>query len=544
MRSIRRISPVALILALLPVSGPCQCDDAWGTFATGGQWQVAVAMAVDEAGQVIQVGGCLGQSSFGNVTVNAPQETVYVTKYDTQGDVSWVGLATGTASLETECVTTDGQGNIYIGGSYRGEASFGGINLPAATGGSSASLGGFVAKYAPDGDPLWVRPWNASGGMRISGLDVDPVTGELLVGGDYGDTAAFGISDAIDLVILRLDADGALLHATTITRPGNQRVRDLVLGPDGEVYIAGLLDGEPLSVPNGVLVPAASLDALLLRVDADTITWGQRAGGANSDQFAWVHAGAPGQVCVPLYMIGDADIGGTPLPSAGNLDLGMAVFDSATGELLWVWHAGGPEHDFTRNVCYDALHNVYHASGTFFDTIEIGGVPVEGNAQEGNSVLLTFDTEGALLSTHLLNDQVACTVNDLVTDHTGTTFMVGEVTGAAGTLAGWSTAPTGLNAFALKWCDPVLSVSMPRTDAGITVHPIPVRAGDPVHITWNDSAQVMDLLVFDACGRVVRTLRSSYTNIAIPTAHLSVGVYTVMARSDDRCLDRLRFVVQ
>lgn len=532
-------------LVLLSSIALGQCADAWAVFSEGDPGQGAAELVFDGAGDLFQIGGCAGQCTFGGITVNAAPITLFVTKYNAQGEVLWVRLATGTSSLASRCAATDADGNLYIAGSHRGEATFGAFTLPAVQLGASIGFGGFVAKYSAAGVLQWARPWQGTGNLEFNGLAMDTVANELIVGGAFTDETDFaGTADGLDLLLLRMTPDGDLVHTTTFTRPGAQNMHDIALGADGEVYIAGSFEGDAITVPNGELVSAGASDALLLRVDGDTITWGQRAGGGSSDTFWRVRMGAPGRVCVPMNLNDEADFAGTPITSGGGWDVGMAVLDATTGALMWNWHSGGPLQDASNAVCYDAVHGVYHVSGTFFGNIPIGDLEVVGTAPQGNSVLLTFQEDGELIDTDLLNDQACCVVEDVETDATGRTFVVGTITGSAGTVAGWPVAPTSFHAFALQWCDAMLNVQDAVSRGLPTLFPVPAAPGTPVRFTWPTDVRDLEVIVLDMSGRVVQDQRTHGATIAVTTDRFHAGAYLVKAYSQNRYLGCARMLVE
>jgi hypothetical protein len=191
------------------------------------QWSVGTpvynGVATDNAGNVYITGDTYGSLNG----PNAGQNDVFVSKYDTTGELKWTKQF-GTSSTDyASRVATDGAGNVYITG---------------YTGGSITSIneGGydaFVAKLNTDGVPIWAKqltgPSNSYGwdittddSMSVYITGNDDVNGAFVAKFQQGFNITFkdvlnAVPDVIEAVSMGIDiygvmTGGALLAGTSL----------------------------------------------------------------------------------------------------------------------------------------------------------------------------------------------------------------------------------------------------------------------------------------------------------------------------------------
>lgn len=121
----------------------------------------------------------------------------------------------GTGEDQGRVVATDQAGNLFVAGSFSGQADFG-ISSP---GGQS----GFLVRYDSQGNLVWAQPI----GHEITALRLDSL-GNPVVGGRDGQGA----------FVAGFDADGNLLG--TVPLETSNPVTDLAIGPQNEIYASTL----------------------------------------------------------------------------------------------------------------------------------------------------------------------------------------------------------------------------------------------------------------------------------------------------------------
>ncbi len=332
------------------------------TISFGGTGQDRIyELALDGNGDVILVGSfedrvVLGQGESNETTlVSLGSSDIFIAKYTADGLLLWARQAGGGSDDVAYALCLDANGNSFIGGAYRIQATFGpgeGNEVELTCLGVEDM---FLAKYNPDGLLLWARGAGGSVSDFANGIGVDE-DGNSLVTGTFSNRATFAHGEPQELTLdsgsalsnlflAKYDVDGVLLWAKR----------------------AGGNSGGNLSVtdPRGIDVDAFG-NSYLTGSFGETTTFGE--GEANE----------------------------TTLTSLGSIDVFMAKYN-ADGLLLWVKHPEGVGHDVGRSLVLDDSANFYLV-GDFEESIVLGSGEVNQTTIAGfGSFLSKFNTEGTLL---------------------------------------------------------------------------------------------------------------------------------------------------
>jgi uncharacterized delta-60 repeat protein len=177
----------------------------------------------------------------------------------------------------------------------------------------------FVAKFDPAGTLVWQRTWGDNGNFA-NGIAVGADGSVYVAGG----TSTFDIGQG-DVIVFKLTADGALEWDLTWGGPGFDAGRDIAVGADGGIYIAGETNS---FVAN---------DAFLIKVSAaGVVLWERDWGALNRDGFPGLTA-AFGVGTAPdgsVYITGNAS-------DVGTLENTILVKFTPNGDLVWQG-IGGP----------------------------------------------------------------------------------------------------------------------------------------------------------------------------------------------------------
>ncbi len=248
------------------------------------------SLAIDPTGGVVIAGSTTGQLQTGSVT-NGNTDS-YVSKYDTNGNQSWVKQIQTLATNQAASVSVDSAGSVYIGGQVSGgvigsgQTKSGGVDayvakldnkgklvyeqqfgttasdsVAATAVGDDGSLyvasvqngHAIVSKYA-NGDARSAAVWtqdlgDLQNGGTIAGLAVK--NGEVYVAGttQNGNLTAGGAasiasasSGGSDAFVFHLTDSGATATADTVSYVGTgavDKAGGIALGSDGTVYLTG-----------------------------------------------------------------------------------------------------------------------------------------------------------------------------------------------------------------------------------------------------------------------------------------------------------------
>ena len=267
--------------------------------ATHGSWtkqwgsaigDVAAGITRDSSGN-IYVTGATGEAIDGQGF--AGDVDVFLTKYDSSGARLWTRLIGTSGEDRGAAVDVDASGNIYVtgyvSGSYAGKTHNGLKDV-------------FLAKYEPDGDPVWYQQWGTS-------------------------TDNFGH---------RVKVDGAIVYVTGHTN-------EAIAGDTGS------------TIPNIFLSKRSTSDG--------SESWRILAGTANSADYV---EGIAVDSSHNIYLAGSThDVFSTfGDGNLGNYDVFLARFDPATGAKIWVRQWGSASDDLGHGIAVDDNDNIYVTGST------------------------------------------------------------------------------------------------------------------------------------------------------------------------------------
>ncbi len=206
---------------------------------------VAQDLGLDSAGEVVVVG--LSNSPSYPVTPGAFDTTpngdhdIFVTKLDATGaSLVYSSFVTGAVNTDTHKIAVDADGAAYVTG-------FANADLPTTPDAyiPTASSGGYLCKFAPDGASLGFATYTGSTTARS--IAVDPSGAVCLVGAtddpDYPvtpgayDTTPNG---GLDAYVTKFNTGGtALVYSTFLGGSDDDEAVGIAVAPSGFVYVVG-----------------------------------------------------------------------------------------------------------------------------------------------------------------------------------------------------------------------------------------------------------------------------------------------------------------
>jgi hypothetical protein len=410
-------APVDLTAAAPPTPGQAGGDGYLAKYSPTGQllwvqqfatdaadFVSAAGLAVDAAGSVLVTGWLTGATQVGSVTLpgtgggaNGNSIAAFVVKADSAGNILWAEQL-GAAATSTDTwfwvVTSDGAGNVYLGGGFGGTQTIGGTTLT-----SVGTWDALVAKLGPDGTLAWVE--NAAAGpgdVQASGIAVDG-SGNVYAGGAFEGTAQFGSKHLTsagdyDLYALKLNSAGTVLWARDVGGAANDWGGPLALDRSGNLYLTGATNGDPsVSFTDG--------QAFIAKLNTTGSLLWTRAYGTGSVNFAEAPAlDSSGNVYVGGFFQGGITFDNITL--TGNAgDNAFIVKITSAGSVQWAHGLTGNQF-YGAVVAVDASFNVY-AVGSFAGTDDFDPDP-QGTANltsagDYDGYVLELSQRGSLVYT-------------------------------------------------------------------------------------------------------------------------------------------------
>jgi hypothetical protein len=339
-------------------AGAYRWSRAFGSSAA----ETVAGIGVDATGNVYIAGTLKGIASYGGGTLNwSGGSDLFVVSYDGAGVPRWgKGLGDGGYQNATG-LSVDVTGNMYLNGTYDGKIMFGGGTTVTAVEGFDA----FAASLNSQGGPRWAESWNY--GTSVWYDYGDSITHDAL-GNAYH---AWHTNYSNQLYIVSLDAAGAQRWSkySSISAMGSN-VYGMASG-GGALYSVGGMNGT-LNFGTGI-TSAGGLDAFVVSHDAGgTHRWSKRFGGAGEDVWRDVAVDGAGDVYVVGCFSGTVDFGGGAMTSSGGKDLAVVKLSGATGAHIFSWQLGGAGNDVGMSIALDGSGNIYLA-GSFESSMPCAG---------------------------------------------------------------------------------------------------------------------------------------------------------------------------
>ncbi|MBN9531705.1 MAG: InlB B-repeat-containing protein, partial [Alphaproteobacteria bacterium] len=193
----------------------------------------------------------------------------------------------GTTGAETAitAMTRDANGNLYVAGTFGGSTLLVG-NLILSR--SQAPRDGFVAKYGPGGDAVWVQSFGSTSNtldLTISAIAVDNA-GKIYLAGSFGgnftDVSVDAQNDNYGFV-LGTTAGNISIDWSYVARGTGVELLDVAVDPQrNSVFVAGKFSFGNLNTPTVPLT--GNSDGLIMRLNSGTgaLLWNKTVAGAGS----------------------------------------------------------------------------------------------------------------------------------------------------------------------------------------------------------------------------------------------------------------------
>ncbi|HRZ75986.1 MAG TPA: SBBP repeat-containing protein, partial [Bacteroidales bacterium] len=352
------------------------------SFANAFSTDNILGTTVDAGGNILMTGSFSGSLTLGTTTlVSSGGTDMFLLRFSPTGSLLWARRAGGGSSDAGTSVATDLSGNIYVSGSYRGNASFGTTSLDPVYA-NDADF--FLACYDAGGNLRWVNKGGSYSfdlvpAVRVSGLD--PST--LLLGGSCfsqtqypfyydGNVIASGNTQR-DPFLLRVSAlDGRLVWGQVMTGSGSGYGMAVEERLDGRIFMAGDIDGV-ISIP-GQSYTSTGNDVFCTGFLADGTAVSLAAYGSDGggDQFSALVLQPDGSPVLGMTIDGTIHLNGNPLSSDAYDGLVLGL--DAAGAVSWYHHLTGADLQFIRDMVATTDGRIWiggsHESQLLLDTFQ------------------------------------------------------------------------------------------------------------------------------------------------------------------------------
>jgi hypothetical protein len=315
-------------------------------------------------------------------------------------------VGTGSVDVESNAVTNDTTGNVFVTGSLEGTADFD----PGTTLTNLSSTGGrdvFLAKYARTGALVWAKDLRGADSTSVgqgAAIAVDS-TGNVIISGTFTGTinfdpnsgnTSFSAPGRNDVFVAKYDPNGNLIWAKDIVGTAGTIDEGYAVAVDGSGNVVAAGSFQSTATFGAInLTAGGSFDSFVTKLSpTGTFLWAKATTGSGSTvaQTAGVTFDGSGNVVSTGFFAGTVNFnpGGAPLnlPYAGSRDIFVQKLDPS-GNMLWAEAIGSSDVDQGNSVAADSSGNVY-VTGMFSG-------PADFNPGTGNTTLTPGGFEDAFV---------------------------------------------------------------------------------------------------------------------------------------------------
>jgi hypothetical protein len=313
---------------------------------------------------------------------------------------SWAQNAGGAEGDWSYTVKTDGNGNVYVAGSFKSPTiTFGTFTLTNTAAGSNDL---FLVKYDADKNVLWAISNGGSGSDVATAIDVDE-SGNIYLGGYFSSpTINFGGGIIItrtggsDAFFVKYNSSGNAVWAKKGGGSSNEEVEDIKVDINGNLYGVGYFESASCMFGTITLTNHGYYDGFLVKYDiSGNVVSANGYGGSMWDNCKGIISDNSGNIYLTGYYRSDITFGDTTLMnSTGDAHLFVVKYDSS-GAYLWVRNSAGT-WEVGNEIAVDQSGGVYITG--FFQgiTMSVDGLLLSNNGISGTSdfYILKYDQEG------------------------------------------------------------------------------------------------------------------------------------------------------
>ncbi len=495
----------------------------------------------------------------GTYTLTSSSIDTYLSKLDPNGNFSWALQVSGSSFIYPTRVKTDNDGNVYLAGRFVDSVFFDMDTLVAVNG---FNYDMFLAKYSPNGDCIWVKPFQGSGDKSMLGLAID---GEnIYCMGTFYETMDFDPGPGTENHTSLGQSDSFLIKLDTA---GNYKWGQRFGGTDFDgagfpeirgkhIYFLGSLFGTADVEPGPgttLLSSAGSVDGYVAKIDTSgNMIWAKNVVAGN---FSGYVSSIVLDESENVYLAGDfqgtADFNpGTDInlmSSSDMLDIYITRLDSA-GNYSWSKRIGGGNHDQCYAMCIDDNGFLY-LTGEFYSDCDFdpeAGTHTLYADNWSEFYVVVLDSNGYFVLAEEFNGTHSARANSMSIDANKNLYLTGwffhDVDFDPGA-ADYSIAAFGQrDAFVVKLNMPEVSVAEEETTIGLSVYPNPTH--DKCTLRFGTVQEDIKVKIRSIDGQLTGTKHVSNTDQTELELPGSPGVYLVEVYGIDGFVTELKVVKQ
>jgi hypothetical protein len=332
----------------------------------------------------------VGVAFYGETTIGSEifesmgSQDFYLAGFDMDGNFRWANHIGSVKTDYIQSMDLDSQGNILVCGKFYDDIIFGDEIIY-----SNGSSDFFIAKYNPNGELLWLGQGGAESTDDVNSINVNQNNEFYLTGYFYGHTqlgdSAYTTQNPTGVFLAKYSEDATLLWTRIIDGDNLSNVSYVISGRQDDVYLAGNFNGNLNLGNHSFSAGEFNTDVYAARFSGQgEVLWAAHGSGEAADDVASLSVDENNNLFIAGHYLMDITFGSITFPytlCCGSPEIYVVQY-SQTGESLWGGRISGERANLTSS--HISVHGRMFVAGIFYDTLNIGGITIEANADYSN----------------------------------------------------------------------------------------------------------------------------------------------------------------
>jgi len=232
--------------------------------------------------------------------------------------------------------------------------------------------------------------------------------------------------DCIDPTSCLPDGIVAPAWQKPITGPGLHMARDVAVGANGAVVLAGIFD-TAVTLGDQTFTSKGAIDSFIAAYSPTGFQkWALPFGGAGNDEIVDVAISPDGSIVLLVWFEQSVDFGGGVVKSAGKSDMALVKI-TAYGKFEWALPVGSSDDEYPSSLAIDAQGNIF-VVGSYSLPLTIEGQTITPNGG-ADVYLLSFTRSGKLRWAKTIGAESGDGSSSVATDGLGNVYVTGYFSG-------------------------------------------------------------------------------------------------------------------
>lgn len=341
---------------------------------------------------------------------------------------AWANSIVAEDSYGNNDLTFGLDGNLYVTGAY----SYG-ITLGDSTYQSKGGADLYMIKYNPSGLILWQRSVGGTGWDEAAAIAAD-AGGNAYLAGVFSDTLVVDgqqiVSDSgsSDIFLAKFDPYGALVWLKKYGGPGYDRVGDLTIQPNGNIYLTGGFEGVA-NIGGSLLNSNTHGNSFLLKLNpSGGKAWLKQFGDATSLKIK-VALKSNNNIVIAGNFYNTITIQNKTLAGGNNMGGFVAEFAANNGSLKWLRKAHTGEASCMISALAIGADDAIFIGGNFSDNYNNDAFVIgDSTYMDTGGFVAQLGTTGLAGWSKQLSSGMFNYVSDVVVDNDNNVYATGLFT--------------------------------------------------------------------------------------------------------------------